>query len=215
MPSLTSVALPTSAMTTKDFQTLRSPLPVSRPELAMEQLPSLREAIRLRHVAIRRTASAEQGILESAGRLSEKLMEVSFVRHAEADDRMEYSIRYAVPRRQDPPRQLPRNIASLRQSNRQRRPSLLALSRASEEPEVLTAIDAGPQFTIPLLPQSRPKSLALTLQQLWSIAPGSLRLRTLTAAWAKIPVFPAEAYSVVPAFKFEKIEPTEMVLGFN
>lgn len=178
MPNLVSVALPSSTMSVKDFRTLRTPIPISTPESALEQLPALREAMKARDASLSHIKAAERETVERAARASKNLREVIFSRNVEADDRMEYSVRYEVTRR-----------APLKSRTRSFNPVAVSL-----KPEVLTA--ATLEACAPLLPPPPPMSLALTLKQLWAAPPASRRVLTLAAAWAMIPDFPGDVFRV-------------------
>ena len=191
MPSLLSIALPSSTMSRKDFHTLRTPLPISTPENALEQLPNLREALKSRSTALLKTGIAEIETVQRAGHASSHLREVMFTRNVEADDRMEYGVRYV--------------LASNKNNNGRKDSSDRGNAHGygrimgfrldlSQKPEIVPAA-MDERHCESLLPHTPPASLALTLQQLWAAPPANRRLRTLTAAWAMIPIYPADIFT--------------------
>lgn len=179
MPTLKSIALPSSTISTKDFQTLRTPLPISPPENALEELPNLREALKLRTASLSRIVLAEREVVENIGHGSENLRQIMFSRNVEADDRMEYAVRYTIPRGTPP------SDAAYPVKNR---------LNVMPKPEILSA--ANDEHTAPLMPQAPPTSLAFTLQQLWAAPPASRRIRRLVASWATVPMFPADVFKM-------------------
>lgn len=186
MPSLLSIALPSSTMSRKDFHTLRTPLPISTPENALEQLPNLREALKSRNTALLKTGIAEIETVQRAGHASSQLRQVVFTRNVEADDSMEYGVRY---------------VLASNKNNNERKDSSDHYGRImgfrldlSQKPEIVPAA-MDERHCVSLLPHTPPASLALTLQQLWAAPPANRRLRTLTAAWAMIPIYPADIFT--------------------
>jgi hypothetical protein len=171
-------------MSRKDFHTLRTPLPISTPENALEQLPNLREALKSRSTALMKTGFAEIETVQRAGHASSDLREVVFTRNVEADDRMEYGVRYVISYK-DPYRE---------------NGGIGFRLDLSQKPEIVAATTDEKHCTS-LLPHTPPASLALTLQQLWAAPPANRRLRTLTAAWATIPAYPADVFTVKHSIK--------------
>lgn len=168
MPRLISISLPSSTIPSKDFHTLRTPLPIPNRESALEQLPILRNALRSRSVSLQRSSQAEFDVVRGASRRSTNLREVIFVRNAEADDLMEYAIRYSISR-----------VPSFLEGSS--RVPKIQLSK----PEVLSAA-ADTRYSTPLLPPAPPTSLALTLRNLWAVPPEAFHARTPTAAWSLV-----------------------------
>lgn len=177
-------------MSRKDFLTLRTPLPISTPENALEQLPNLREALKSRSAALLKTGLAEIETVQRAGHVSSNLQEVVFTRNVEVDDRVEYGVRYVLSNKDSP-----HGNASGQMGFR------LDLS---QKPEIMAATTDGRHCTS-LLPHTPTASLALTLQQLWAAPPANRRLRTLTAAWAMIPIYPADVFTAKHPLKQQPV----------
>src|SRR5260221_6895056 len=94
MPNLKRLFLPSSVMTNTQFDVLRTPIPISAPETAREDLPALKAIIDSRYRVLEDVTAAEWSIVDKIGAQAVGLEYVSFVRNYFPDDPVEYEVRY-------------------------------------------------------------------------------------------------------------------------
>ena len=85
-------------MTNTQFDTLRTRIPISTPETAREDLPTLKAVIDSRRQVLQDVTTAEWNIVEQVRAQAIGLEYVSFVRNYFPDDPVEYEVRYGTLR---------------------------------------------------------------------------------------------------------------------
>jgi len=98
IPNLKQLFLPSSVMTNTQFDMLRTPIPISAPETARENLPALKAIIDSRHRVLEDVTVAEWDVVEQISAQGVGLEYVSFVRNYFPDDPVEYEVRYGTSR---------------------------------------------------------------------------------------------------------------------
>lgn len=96
LPNLRYLALPSSIISPEDFAIVRTPLPKSSLENALDHLPALRTSIEARRETLARTESSERETVEQIGLLAPNIKHVSFVRTVYPETPIEYEVKYAV-----------------------------------------------------------------------------------------------------------------------
>ena len=162
MPDLKSLALPSSVFNYNDFELLRKPIPIYRPENARQNLPALHAVVEDRHQALSRVATSEIHVIEQIGRVAPGIEDVRFVRNAIADDRLEYAVRYGVT-------VVPERTILVD-------PSALPIVRPSRTDVISVEIVEAKDDQVPPWPYVPSTSLAHTLRKLWTSSPDSRQL---------------------------------------
>ncbi|KAF9519641.1 hypothetical protein BS47DRAFT_1336729 [Hydnum rufescens UP504] len=162
MPNLKSLALPSSVFSPKDFDLLRTPIPIYRPENARQHLPTLHAVVEDRHQALSRVATGEKHVIERIGSVAPGIQDVRFVRNAIADDRLEYAVKYGV------------NVVPERTIHvGARAPPIVRPPRADI---ISVDIVEAKEDQVPPWPYVPSTSLAHTLRKLWTALPDSRQM---------------------------------------